>query len=221
VRGFFVTGTDTGVGKTVVTAALALALRARGVDVGVMKPLQTGDGDAAELKRLAGLREPPEEIAPFSFAAPVAPLVAARLEGRTLELDDVAGCVRVSGEAHDFTLVEGVGGLLVPIGPGWTVADLAAEIGLPLLVVGRAGLGTVNHTLLTLAEAARRGLDVAGVVLNGYGRAPDPSEADNAELIESLAAVPVLARIPWLGQQLTREQLERLDLDVVRETARV
>ena len=90
-----------------------------------------------------------------------------------------------------------------------------------MLVVGRAGLGTVNHTLLTLAEAARRGLDVTGVVLNGYGRAPDPSEADNGELIESFSGVPVLARIPWLGHPLTREQLERLDLDVVREAARV
>jgi dethiobiotin synthetase len=220
VRGFFVTGTDTGIGKTLVTAAVALALRARGVDARVIKPVQTGEGDAAELKRLVGLSESTAEIAPFSFTAPLAPLVAARLEGRALDVDEVVERVRALSESHELTIVEGVGGLLVPVGPGWTVADLAAELRLPLLVVARAGLGTVNHTLLTLAEAERRGLDVAGVVLNGYGREPDPSEADNGDLIEAFTGVPVVARIPWLGEDVTTDALQRLDLGVVREVAR-
>jgi dethiobiotin synthetase len=220
VRGFFVTGTDTGIGKTLVTAAVALALRARGVDARVIKPVQTGEGDAAELKRLVGLSESTAEIAPFSFTAPLAPLVAARLEGRALDVDEVVERVRALSESHELTIVEGVGGLLVPVGPGWTVADLAAELRLPLLVVARAGLGTVNHTLLTLAEAERRGLDVAGVVLNGYGREADPSEVDNGDLIESFTGVPVIARIPWLREDVTTEALQRLDLGVVREAAR-
>jgi dethiobiotin synthetase len=220
VRGFFVAGTDTGIGKTLVTAAIALALRTRGVDVGVIKPVQTGEGDAVELKRLVGLSESPARIAPFSFAAPLAPLVAARLEGKALELDEVVERVRALSEAHELTIVEGVGGLLVPVGPGWTVADLAGELRLPLLVVARAGLGTVNHTLLTLAEAERRGLDVAGVVLNGYGRERDPSEADNGELIESFTGVPVIARIPWLREDVTSEALGRLDLGFVHEAVR-
>jgi dethiobiotin synthetase len=214
VNGFFVTGTDTGVGKSVVTAAVALALRARGVDVGVVKPVQTGEGDAAVLKALAELPERLDEIALHSFTAPLAPLVAARLEGRKLELDTVAQQVRRLAERHEVTIVEGAGGLLVPVGPGWTIADLAATLGLPLLVVARAGLGTVNHTLLTVGEARRRGLDVAGVVLNGLG---DESTATNAELIKTFGDVRVLDRIPWIDGEITMERLRRLDLDFAKE----
>jgi dethiobiotin synthetase len=223
VRGIFVTGTDTGVGKTVVTAALALSLRARGHDVGVLKPVQTGEGDAAHLRRWVGLEEEVEEIAPFSFAAPVAPLVAARLEGRELSLGEVTDRVHELSVRHEVTVVEGVGGLLVPVGPGWAVADLAAALGLPLVIVARAGLGTINHTLLTVAEARRCGLAIVGVVLNGYGRAPDRSEETNAELIEELADVPVLARIPWLHGEITGERLADLDLtvDPIEEEAHV
>jgi dethiobiotin synthetase len=218
VRGVFVTGTDTGVGKTLVTAAVALALQQRGLDVAVLKPVQTGDGDAVTLKRLAGLDAHLEEIAQFSFSAPVAPLVAARLEGIELDPDEVAAEVRRF--AGEFTVVEGVGGLLCPMGPGWTIADLAARLSLPLLLVARADLGTVNHTLLTVAEARRRGLEITGVVLNG---AADESTATNAELIESFASVPVVATVPWLGDDVTREQLRGLDLELglTREEARV
>ena len=214
----FVTGTDTGVGKTLVTAALALALKARGVDAGVVKPVQTGEGDAAVLEAWAELQEAPEEIAPFSFEAPLAPLVAARLEGRVLDLDEVAARTRALAERHDFTLVEGAGGLLVPVGPDWTIADLAAALGLPLVVVARAGLGTVSHTLLTVAEARRLGLDVLGVVLNGH---EDRSTETNAELIEAFGGVRVLARIPWLDGEITAERLRGLDLDVIKEEAHV
>jgi dethiobiotin synthetase len=210
VRGLFVTGTDTGVGKTVVTAAIALALKARGLDVGVVKPVETGDGDGDTLRRLAELEETPEQIAPFSFSAPLAPLVAARLEGLELDLDAVASAVR-RGD-HELTLVEGVGGLLCPMGPDWTIADLAASLALPLLVVARAGLGTVNHTLLTVEEARRRGLEVAGVVMNGR---VDESTATNAELIESFGAVPVLAQVPWLDGEITSDRLRDLDLQLV------
>ena len=192
MTGLFVTGTDTGVGKTVVTAALALALKARGVDVGVVKPVQTGDGDAGTLKSWAGLAEEPEEIAPFSFRAPLAPLIAARLEGRTLALGEVVARVRTLAERHEVVLIEGAGGLLVPVGPGWTIADLAAALGLPLLVVARAGLGTVNHTLLTIEVARRADLEIAAVVLNG-----DDAIADsNARMIEEFGNVLVVQK-PW------------------------
>ncbi len=209
MTGIFVTGTDTDVGKTVVSAALALALQARSVAVRVVKPVQTGAGDASTLRELARLDASPEEIALFSFDAPLAPLVAARLEGVELDLGDVASRVPIGGDA--FTIVEGAGGLLCPVGPGWTIADLAGRLQLPLLVVARAGLGTVNHTLLTVREAARRGLEVAGVVLNG---STDESTATNAELIESFAGVRVLGRIPWLEGGPTAERLAELDLDL-------
>lgn len=192
MNGVFVTGTDTGVGKTVVCAALAVALRSRGIDAGIVKPVQTGEGDAATLKELAGLAEELEEIAPYSFRAPLAPLAAARLEGRELELDEVVARVQALAERHELTLVEGVGGLLVPVGPGWTVADLAVALALPLLVVARPGLGTVNHTLLTLEAARRVGLAIAAVLLNG----DDPIADGNARLIKEFGSC-LVARKPW------------------------
>src|SRR5439155_1411483 len=146
---------------TVVTAALALALHARGVDAGVVKPVQSGaladdpEGDAALLKRWTGVPESVDEIAPYCFAAPLAPLISAELEGCAVSLADAAAAVEAVAARHEAVLVEGAGGLLVPAGPGWTIGDLAAELGLPLLVVARAGLGTVNHTALTLLAAFR------------------------------------------------------------------
>jgi dethiobiotin synthetase len=199
------------VGKTLVTASLALALKTHGVDAGVVKAVETGEGDAGTLKAWAELDEQPEAIAGFSFAQPLAPLVAARLEGRTLGLEEVAARVRELAR-HEVTIVEGAGGLLVPVGPDWTIGDLAAELGLPLVIVARAGLGTVNHSLLTVAEARRLGLEVAGIVLNGRS---DESTAANPELIESFGEVHVLAEIPWLEGEITSERLRRLDLDVL------
>lgn len=229
MTGLFVTATDTGVGKTVITAALALALKERGRDVAVVKPVQSGayaadpEGDAATLKRLAQLPEPPEEIAPFSFAAPLAPLVAARLEGRELALDQVAATVLQRAHGRETVLVEGAGGLLVPVGAGWTVADLTAALRLPLLIVARAALGTVNHTLLTLAEARRRGLEVIGVVLNGHVPAPGPDLA-NAEMIEAFGDTPVLGQTPKLDGPITPEALRivasHIDLDRLIARAR-
>jgi dethiobiotin synthetase len=204
VKGLFVTATDTGVGKTVVTAGLARAFRAHGWATGVAKPVQSGNladdpaGDAMLLRRWAGLDESPAEICPYAFRAPLAPLIAARLEGRSVELDAVVEAVHRLAARHDLVLVEGAGGLLVPVGEDRTIADLAARLALPLLVVGRAGLGTVNHTLLTLSEARRHGLEVVAVVLNGKIDELDRSCETNAELIESFGEVAVIGEVPWI-----------------------
>jgi len=223
MRGLFVTGTDTGVGKTVVTAALALALRARGLDVGVAKPVQSGapaadpSGDAMLLATWTESDDPVGEISPFSFAAPLAPLVAARAAGRSLDLGEVASRVRRLGDRHDVLLVEGAGGLIVPVGEDWTIADLAVELELPLVVVARAGLGTVNHTALSVRAARSLGLEVVGVVLNGAG---DASTPDNAALLERFAGVRVLGWTPLLDGPpepgLLRSLAEtHLDLDPI------
>jgi len=191
-RGFFVTATDTGVGKTFVTAALATALRARGRDVAVFKPVQSGataedpSGDAVLLGA----------DCVFAFAAPLAPLVAARAEGRTIELEPILARARELAREHELLLVEGAGGLLVPLAEDLDLADLAVALGLPLVIVARAGLGTVNHTLLTIEAARARGLKLAGVVLNGRS---DESTAENAALIEAGSGVRVAARVPWLA----------------------
>src|SRR5262249_45790254 len=151
-------------------AGLALALRERGLSVGVCKPVQTGalagdpEGDAMTLARLARLDDDPDEIAPLCLERPLAPLVAA--EGRVAGVDALVEPVRVLAARRDLVLVEGIGGILVPVAPDVSVGDLAARLGFPVVVVGRAGLGTINHTLLTLAACRTLGLDVAGVVLN-------------------------------------------------------
>ena len=191
-RGYFVTATDTGVGKTFVTAGLAAALRARGRDVAVFKPVQSGaladdaSGDAALLGA----------DCVYAFRAPLAPLVAARVEGRQIELEPILERARELEREHEILLVEGAGGLLVPLSDDLDVAGLATALGLPLVVVARAGLGTVNHTLLTIEAARARGLEVAGVVLNGDG---DESTEDNPALIEVRSGARVLARIPRLA----------------------
>lgn len=191
-RGFFVTATDTGVGKTFVTAALATALRARGRDVAVFKPVQSGataedpSGDAVLLGA----------DCVYAFAAPLAPLVAARAEGRTIELEPILARARELVREHELLLVEGAGGLLVPLADDFDLADLAVALGLPLVIVARAGLGTVNHTLLTIEAARARGLELAGVVLNGRS---DESTAENAALIEAGSGVRVAAQVPWLA----------------------
>jgi len=218
VNGLFVTGTDTGVGKTVLTAGIVCALRARGHAVGVVKPVQSGalaadpDGDAMLLKRWTGVADAAEEIAPFAFAAPLAPLVAAELEGRSIDRAEAVAAVRSVAGRYESVLVEGAGGLLVPLAEDWTIADLAVELALPVLVVARAGLGTVNHSALTVRALRELGLEPVGVVLNGTA---DRSSATNAALIERLAAVPVLGHTPLLGGELTGERLRRLVEDNV------
>lgn len=204
MSGLFVTGTDTGVGKTVLTGAIALSLRRQGLSVVVCKPVQSGAladdpaGDAALLEAWVG------ECHCFeSFAAPLAPLVAAEREGRAIDQAALVERIRGLESGYDLLLVEGAGGLLAPLGDDWTVADLAVALAFPLLVVARPGLGTVNHTLLTLAAARGLGLPVAGVVLNGN----DPEAETNASLIESFGETRVLGRTPWLAGTPDAEQL--------------
>ena len=214
-RGVFVTGTDTEVGKTVVTASLALALADRGVAAGVIKPVQTGSlatdpaGEAATLSALAELTGPIEELTVYSFAAPVAPLVAAEAEGTPIQLATILERVDSLARRYGALLVEGIGGLLVPIGDTWTVADLARAIGFPVIVVARAGLGTINHSLLTVREARHSGLDVAGVVLNSPTAASDASVETNASVIERLGEVPVLGTVPHLAGRLSANRLRQ------------
>ncbi len=202
MRGLFVTGTDTGVGKTEVACALVAGWRARGLDVGVMKPAQSGveDGeptDADRLRDAAGGADPLALVCPYSLRAPLAPAVAARLEGVEISLAHLVACAGELARRHQALLVEGAGGLLVPLTESHTYADLAAALGLPVLLVARAGLGTVNHAALTCEALRARGLAVAGVVLNRATAAADPSEPHNAGEIERLTGVRVIASLPF------------------------
>jgi dethiobiotin synthetase len=177
VRGIMVvTGTDTGVGKTIVTAALAAAATAAGLRVAVVKPAQTGDdSDAGTIARLAN---PTAATTLASFPDPLAPLAAARVAGlEPLDLFALTDAVKEVGGEHDLTLVEGAGGVLVPMGlrPGgkaWTIADMCIALSAPAVVVSRAGLGTLNHTALTLEALDRRGIS-ARVVIGAWPHRPE------------------------------------------------
>jgi dethiobiotin synthetase len=213
-RGWFVTGTDTGVGKTLVVCALLRALRARGIDAGAMKPIETGVGpggpaDAIALRIAAGERDPLADVCPQPFALAAAPAAAARAEGRTVDLAAIDAAYARLRARRDFLVVEGAGGLLVPIDAKLTMADLAQRMGLPLLVVARAALGTINHTRLTLAAARARGLTLAGVVISYSGGVLSAAdEANLAELRGELGAA-LIGEIPPLaaGELPAPEQL--------------
>ncbi|MDD5557902.1 MAG: dethiobiotin synthase [bacterium] len=213
LRSLFVTGTDTGVGKTVVTALIGALLARRGLRVRAMKPVATGceqsaDGlvspDAVFLAEKLGLDDPPDRICPVRFSAPLAPAAAARLAGGRVDLAACDAALAALAARADLLLVEGIGGLLVPLGEGRAAADLARRWRLPLLVVARPGLGTINHTALTVECARARGLPVAGVVFNApTPPADDPSIATNAAWVEESCGVPVWGTVPFGGAPLS------------------
>jgi dethiobiotin synthetase len=224
VRGLFVTGTDTGVGKTVVAGAIAAALRARGEDVAAFKPAVTGLDDPPDpdwprdhelLAAAAGTSS--DAVAPHTFGPPVSPHLAAALAGTPLDLDALVAAVPPAG----VVVAEGVGGLLVPLTEEHSVRDLAAALGLPLVVAARPGLGTINHTLLTLEAARAAGLAVAGVVLTPWPEQPDVMERSNAETIARLGDVEVttLPRLAAGTPELLARAGGALPLDRWLETA--
>jgi dethiobiotin synthetase len=199
--GLFFTGTDTGVGKTIVACAVARALRRRGERVRVCKPVATGAGwngerwlsdDTCKLSEAAGDADH-AAITPWALPEPAAPPVAARLSGVTLSLPEMVEAVRRRADESGTLLVEGVGGLLCPLTDRETVADFAAELRLPLVVVARRSLGTLNHTLLTLEVARRRGLPVAGVVVSETAPPRGAAEETNVEELRKRLDVPLLA----------------------------
>ncbi|MCM8794643.1 MAG: adenosylmethionine--8-amino-7-oxononanoate transaminase [Candidatus Omnitrophica bacterium] len=204
--GLFVTGTDTEIGKTVVTAALAHAFTRRGMRVGVMKPVASGcfrkngelvSQDAVLLAKASRTTDPLSSVCPYRFEPPVAP--AAALNGiQEISLEKIRKKFEESARRHDIVLVEGIGGLLVPLDREKTVLDMAKALRLPVLVVARAGLGTINHTLLTLQTARAAGLEVIGVVLNGFSARPGLAEKTNPRIIHSFGRVPIVGRIPRL-----------------------
>jgi dethiobiotin synthetase len=210
LRGLFVTGTDTGVGKTVVAGAVCAALAARGERVAAFKPVVTGlDEEAGDWPRdhellaaAAGGRQSAAEVAPLLFGPPVSPHYAAELAGAAIEPLELARAGRSAGDGVDALVCEGVGGLLVPLTPGYLIRDLALELDLPLLVVARPGLGTINHTLLTLEAARTAGLEVAAVVITPWPEAPTDMERSNRQTIESLGDVRVCGLPPTTPRDL-------------------
>jgi dethiobiotin synthetase len=199
LRGCFVTATDTGVGKTILSAALVAALRAKGLPVHARKPVMTGleDGPPLDHELLASASgEPATAVSPWRYGPAVSPHLAAELAGEQLDVDALIADVRAAGEP---VIVEGIGGLLVPLAQDWDVRRLARELGLGVVIAARPGLGTINHTLLTLEAARMAALDVRAVVLTPWPADPGPIERSNAATIERLGGVAV-ATLPALAE---------------------
>jgi dethiobiotin synthetase len=200
----FVTGTDTGVGKTFVGCALAHAWRAAGRSVGVVKPVETGvEGepeDARALAHVAGDGSPLDDVCPYRFRAPLAPSVAAALEDRTVDVDRIASLIERRARGVDVLLVEGAGGLLVPIAGTTTWLDLVARLRLPMVLVAANRLGTVNHSALTARVAASAGVGIAGFILSQPLPVTDVSAASNAETIAALTGLRCLGVLPHLDR---------------------
>lgn len=204
MRGLFVTGTDTGVGKTHVACGLVRALVRRGLDVGVMKPVETGvaEGvgpDTAALMAAAGTDDPPGRVCPYALPLAASPLAAARAAGMEGRVGTIEAAFHDLSARHACVVAEGAGGWAVPVAPGLDMGDIAKTLGLPVLVVARRGLGTVNHTRLTVDAVRAAGLDVAAVVLNGPVDPSDASAAGNGDLIAELTGAAVFADLPWGG----------------------
>lgn len=203
----FVTGTGTGVGKTVATAALACHARLAGIDVAVCKPVQTGslhDDDLAEVGRLSGVAR---LLGGWRYPEPLAPRAAAKRAGLALPTGaELVESVRSAGSA--LTLVEGAGGLLVEIGAGVTLRDLALDLAAPVLVVVGAGLGTLNHTALTLEALEFKGISCAGLVIGAWPMEPGVAERDNREALAELA--PVRAILPAGAGAMSAAEFEAM-----------
>ncbi len=217
--GLFVTGNDTGVGKTHVAAMIARAARAAGLEVGVYKPVASGcrsesgsliADDANELWQAAGSPGELERVCPQRFAAPLSPHLAAQAEGKQLDPNLLRSGLDYWRERSNFLIVEGAGGLMSPLGDDEYVADLARDFGYPLVVVARNQIGVINQTLQTMIVAMtfRDGLNIAGIVLNRVAEPDgDPSVVDNRRQLEMRSVPPVLAEVQF-GQQVFEPKVD-------------
>ncbi len=236
-RGIFITGTDTGVGKTIVSAVIIRSLIRNGVKVGAMKPIETGcsqtqdrrqsdnrekkaevdliPSDGMFLKEMAEMDDSIDLITPIRFELPLAPMVASDLEGRNIDIERIFSCYEFLSQKYEFMVVEGAGGLLVPILRRQGIyffSDLVKDLKLPVILVARPSLGTINHTLLTIREAERRGLQICGVIIN-YSRHPEKSIAEktNPYVLRELCHVPLLAEIPFI-EDINIDSIDKMEI---------
>lgn len=204
LRGVFVTGTDTGVGKSVLAAAICAALAERGERVAAFKPAVTGLGgnpgewghDHELLASVANAGQAPEDVAPHRFDPPVSPHLAAEQAGERIEPERLVTAARAAFASADSIVVEGVGGLMVPLTTDYLVRDFATDLGLRVVIAAGTGLGTINHTLLTVEAAKAAGLSVAAVVMTPWSEEPEPIEVSNLEAVERLGVVEVRTLAP-------------------------
>jgi len=230
-KGFFITGTDTGVGKTLIAGAVIKALKLLGYKTGAMKPIETGCGregemlipfDGMALKQMAHMEENITLITPCCLESPLAPLAAAEADMKEIDTEELRKSLLILSRKYDTMVIEGIGGLMVPVRKDYYVIDIAKEFGFPLILVARPGLGTVNHTMLSVNCALREGLTVAGVIIN-YSQLPDHSLAEktNPALLAQVCPVPILGIFPHLKSMdedaIAMAAMKNLDLDALKK----
>ena len=207
MRGIFVTGTNTGVGKTAIAAGLAWALSKRKIDVGVMKPFATANRvfsrkyrsqDTAILAKASGAKDSDSNLNPFFYSIAASPLTAAELRyGPPVDIEKALQDLRSLARKHDFLIVEGIGGIMVPLTENEVLASFVKQANLPLVIVSTPNIGTLNHTLLTVMACEKFRLRIAGIVLNKASKVPNKVEQKTAEIIERFVDIPVIAEIPF------------------------
>lgn len=210
MKGYFITGTDTGVGKTLVAGALARSMVSAGIRVGVMKPFETGcrdtengliPEDALFLKTMARCSEPLDLICPYRLRHPLAPGVSAVLENVAIHIDDIVTRLLRMQETYDLILVEGAGGLMVPVAENLLNRDLIKIMALPLIIVARLSLGTINHTLLTVHQALSSGINVTGIILNQMSPEHGKAEETNPDVLRRFSPVPIIGQLPFIPEE--------------------
>ena len=229
MHGIFVTGTSTGVGKTLVAAGLAWALRKRKIDVGVMKPFATANRvfskrhrsqDTALLARASAVIDHDYDLNPFFYSIAASPLSATELKyGPPVDTEKALQKLKELGMKHHFMIVEGIGGILVPLTENESIADFAKRANLPLIIVSTPALGTLNHTLLTVMACKKLRLKIAGIILNKTSKKPDMVEQKTAPILERLTNIKVLAQIPFSKQanyvSIGKLVEEKLDIEML------
>jgi dethiobiotin synthetase len=215
-QAILITGTDVGVGMTFVASGLAALLREQGINVGVMKPVEIGwpteagpiPNDTYRLMHAAGVDDAIDDVTPYVFEEHIAPWLAADHKREPIEPERIGAALDRLRASHDVVLVEGVGGLAVPLDDGYDFAHLAKECGMSVLIVARAHIGTLNHTFLTVRYARESGLNILGVICNRFDHTlSDPTVSTNAKMIERMCDVPVLGIIPFRADADTLEDV--------------
>ncbi len=235
-KGFFITGTDTGVGKTVIVAALVKGVRFLGYSVCGMKPIETGckkskfevqkekliPSDGMFLREIAGMDDSIDLVTPITFENPLAPMAASDIEGVPVDIDKIQKAYKELSKKYDVVIIEGIGGLLVPVKKDYFVLDLARDFGLSIIVVSRPDLGTLNHTMLTVNYAIKEGLNVAGIIIN-YTRPPKDTidEETNPEILKQISPVPIIGIFPYLkdleSNTIEKAIAKNMDLEIIKK----
>lgn len=213
-KGIFVTGTDTGIGKTVAACCIVRALRLKGVDCGVMKPVQCAGSDSRRLMRAAGVNDPMSLINPFYSKYPSAPLTAFKKEKISFNKDKIIAAFRRLSQRHQFMVVEGAGGLLAPITENYFISDLVLDLGLALVITASSGLGTINHTLLSVEYARARKIKIAGIIFNNLSKDKSISEKTNPKIIQKICGLAVLGVIPYLSDAARENKFCGVKIDI-------